>query len=102
MIDLATGWFEIVQYNDKQAATIENLVEQTWLCLYPRPMITTYDQGVEFLGHAFKNYLIKNEYLIKAKCVTTENPQVNSIFERIHQVIENLVHTFDLKDNFVD
>ena len=26
MIDLATGWFEIVSYNDKQAATIANLV----------------------------------------------------------------------------
>ena len=31
MIDLATGWFEIVSYNDKQAATISNIVEQTWL-----------------------------------------------------------------------
>ena len=28
MIDLATWWFEIVQYNDKQADTIANLVEK--------------------------------------------------------------------------
>ena len=28
MIDPETGWFEIVHYNDKQAATIENLVEK--------------------------------------------------------------------------
>ena len=62
MIYPATDWFEIVWYNDKQAATIANLVEQTWLCIYPRPTIVTFDQGNEFLGHAFKNELIKNEY----------------------------------------
>ena len=28
IIHPATGWFEIVQYNDKQAATISNLVDQ--------------------------------------------------------------------------
>ena len=28
MKDLETGWFEIVRYDDKQANTISNLVEQ--------------------------------------------------------------------------
>ena len=45
MIDPETGWFEIVRYNDKQAATIANLVGKTWLCRYPRPKIITYDRG---------------------------------------------------------
>ena len=54
MIDPTTGWLEIVQYNNKEDATIENLVEQTWLCRYPRPKIITYDRGNEFLGHALK------------------------------------------------
>ena len=31
MIDPTTKWFEIVQYNYKQAATIENLVEESSL-----------------------------------------------------------------------
>ena len=60
IIDPKNGWFEIVQYKDKHAATIENLLEQTWLCIYPRPVIILYDRGNEFLGHAFKNDLIKN------------------------------------------
>ena len=81
MIDPATGWFEIVCYNDKQAATIANLVKQTWLYRYPRPTIITYDRGNEFLVHAFKNDLIEKQYGIKAKCATTENPQENSILE---------------------
>ena len=58
MIDPATGWFEILSYNDKYAATIEKLVEKNWLCRYPRPTIITYDRGNELLGHAFKNDLI--------------------------------------------
>ena len=52
--------------------------------------------------HAFKNDLIKNEYVIKAKCVVTENPQENSILEIIHQVVLNLVYTFDLQKKCLD
>ena len=52
--------------------------------------------------HAFKNDLIKNEYGIKFKCETTENPQANPLLERIHQAIENLVHTFDLQNIYLD
>ena len=54
IIDPVTGLFEIVQFNDKQASIISNLVEQAWLCLYPRPTIISYDRGNEFLGHLFK------------------------------------------------
>ena len=71
MIDPETGWFEIVWYNYKQAATIPNLVEKTWLCRYPCPTISMYDRGNEFLGHPFKNNLIENGYRIKTKCATT-------------------------------
>ena len=102
MIDPETGWFEIVQYNDKQASTIENLVEQTRLCKYPRLTIITYYRGNEFLGHAFKNDLIETECGIKSKCATTENPQENSILERIHQVIANCVRKFDLQNNYLE
>ena len=59
MIDPETGWFEIIQYNDKQAATIENLVYKTWLCRYALPTIVTCDIRNECRGHAFRNNLIK-------------------------------------------
>ena len=102
MIDLATRWSLIVRYNEKQADTIANMVEQTQLCIYPRPTIITYDRGNKFLGHAFKNDLIEIEYVIKANCTTTENPQAKSILETIHQVISNLVPTFNLQYNYLD
>ena len=50
----------------------------------------------------FKNYIIKKEYIIKDKCATTYNPQVNSILEIIHQVILKLVRKFDLQNNYLD
>ena len=44
MIDPVTGWFEVVQYDDKRAITIENLVQTKSLYIYPRPIEITYDQ----------------------------------------------------------
>ena len=61
MIDPATKWFTIIEYNDKQAATIANLVEKIWLCRYPRPTIIMYDHVNELLGRVFINNLIKND-----------------------------------------
>ena len=43
MIDPATGWFEVKQIKDKQAITVANIVEQTWLSQYPWPTQITYD-----------------------------------------------------------
>ena len=30
MIDPATGWFEIQQYDDKKSITVANIIEQEW------------------------------------------------------------------------
>ena len=35
IIDPVTGWFEVVQYDDKIAITTANLVETMCLCRYP-------------------------------------------------------------------
>ena len=102
MIDLLTGWFLVIQYRDKQAATIANLVEQTWLFRYLRPTMITYDSRNLFLGHIFKSDLIRNKYRIKAKSETTANPKENSILERIHQVIANLVCTLGFQNNYLE
>ena len=74
MINPATNWFKIAEDDDKKAATIADRVEQMWLARYPRPSIITYDKGKEFLGHVFKNSLIRDMYGIKAKVATTANP----------------------------
>jgi hypothetical protein len=102
MIDPATGWFEVQEYGDKRAGTIANIVEQTWYARYPWPTEITYDRGNEFIGHAFQTDFIKNEYGTKVRGATVRNPQANAILERVHQVVANLVRTFDLENSDVD
>ena len=46
--------------------------------------------------------MIKNDYGIKGKPISTRNPQANAICERVHQVIANIIRTFELQDNFLD
>jgi hypothetical protein len=38
----------------------------------------------------------------KAKPITVRNPQANAIAERVHQVIGNIIRTFELEDNYLD
>ena len=102
IIEPVTGWFEATQYRDKKAMTIENLVETTWLVRYPWPVEITSDRGGEFLGHEFKNILIENEYDIKNKPTSPGNPQANAIIERIHQVLGDLVRTYNLQETYID
>jgi len=45
MIDPATGWFEMHQYDDKKSVTVANIVEQEWFSRYPWPTEVTFDQG---------------------------------------------------------
>jgi hypothetical protein len=78
MIDPATGWLEIQQYNDKQSITVANIVEQEWFSRYPWPRQITFDRGSEFIGQDFQK-MIKEDYAIKAKPITVRNPQANAI-----------------------
>ena len=83
MIDPATGWFEMKQIPDKEATTIANIVETTWLTRYPWPTIINYDRGTEFMAEFTK--MVQNDYGITRRPITTRNPQANAMIERIHQ-----------------
>jgi transposase InsO family protein len=101
MIDPASGWFEIHQYDDKRAITVANIAEQEWLSRYPWPTQITFDRGNEFIGHEFR-HTVTHDYGIKCKPITVRNPQANAIVKRIHQVIGNIIRTFDLENNYLD
>ena len=73
MIDPASGWFEIHQYDDKRAITVANIVEQEWFSRYSWPTQVSFDRGSEFIKSAFKQMLI-NDYGIKRKPITVRNP----------------------------
>ena len=97
MIDPATGWFKIKQYNDKKSITVANIVKQEWLARYPRHYLITLDQGSEFICQDFHDMCI-NDYRIKRKIISTQNPQVNAIVEHVHQMLGNLIRSFELQD----
>ena len=78
-----------------------NITEQEWLSWYPWPTQITFDRGNKFIVHEFKNTITHN-YGIKCKPLTVRNPQANAIVERIHQVIGNIIRTFDLENNYLN
>jgi hypothetical protein len=43
-----------------------------------------------------------NDYGMKKKPITTQNPQANAIVKRVHQTIGNIIQTFELHDNYLD
>ena len=101
MIDPATGWFEIHQYDDKRSITVANIAEQEWFSRYPWPTQVTFDRGSEFIGKDFRK-MIQDDYGVKGKPITVRNPQANAIVERVHQVIGNIIRTFELETNYLD
>ena len=40
-----------------------------------------------------------NDYGIKRKIISTQNPQANAIVEHAHQMLRNLIRSFKLQDN---
>jgi hypothetical protein len=100
MIDPATGWFEMHQYDDKRAISIANIAEQQWFCRYPWPTEVIFDRGNEFMGHEFREML--DTYGAKHKPISARNPQANAIVERVHQVLGNIIRTFELEDHYLD
>ena len=65
-------------------------------------MEITYDQGSDFIGNEFRKSQIETEYSITSKLNTLRNPTSNSILERIHQILGNLVRTFKTTETCVD
>ena len=55
-----------------------------------------FDSGTEFMAEFSK--MCQNDYGLKRKLITTSNPQSNTIIEQIHQIIGNIIRTFDVSN----
>ena len=71
------------------------MIEQTWLTRYPWPDQVVYDRGSEFLAEFQK--MITRDYNVTKKPITVRNPQANSIVERVHQTMGNMLRTFQVQ-----
>jgi transposase InsO family protein len=96
MIDPATGWFEVKSLDKEPDSDIVSAaMDDTWFCRYPRPQIIGYDNGSEFKS-VFET-MIKN-YGLESKGSVPYNPQSHGVIERIHQVLEDALRTFELEE----
>jgi len=96
MVDPATGFFEIVKIGHKTADIIAKWLELHWFTSYPWPKEITMDNGKEFAGAVSET--LKNEYGIIRKIITSCNPQSNSMIERCHKTLHNMICSAQIKD----
>ena len=94
LIDTATGWFELKTTKSKSAIDVANIVETTWLSRYPWLQEIVYDRGSEFMAEFAA--MVNDDYGITKQPITVCNPQANSMIERIHQTLGNIIRTFEL------
>lgn len=94
MIDPATGWFEVKEVAEATADCVSAAFDDAWLSRYPRPEYLGFDGGSEFKKE-FQQLL--TNYNLKPKPSTPYNPQANGIIERVHQVLNNCLRTFELQ-----
>ena len=53
-------------------------------------------------GRDLRKTLIEKEYGIKSKPILSGNTTSNATLERIHSVLYNLVHTYNINDTYAD
>ncbi len=99
MIDPATGWFEVKDIPRPSPEACQNVFDNMWLARYPRPQYIGFDNGNE--NKAVFTELCANMG-IKTKPSTTYNPQSNGIIERVHQVLNDSLRTFELEKQELD
>ena len=100
MIDSATGWIEIRTVPSARADFVANQVELAWLIRNPLLNKVIMNRRNEFLAE-FREMII-NDYRITIKQITSRNPQVNAILERVHQTIGNILRTFNIQNVVLD
>ena len=90
IVDWATAWPEFVAAKRFTFAYVTELFDSEWICRYPRPITVIHDNGSEFAGNEFQELL--QSYGIEAVPTTVKNPRANSIAERVHLIMVNILY----------
>ena len=90
MIDPCTNLVEIAHTLTTGAVENAAALENNWMARYPRPIKVLSDQGPEF-AQEFTDICKKNGCVHDTS--SSRNPQGNSIIERIHQTIGQVLRT---------
>jgi hypothetical protein len=96
-LDPASSWIELHPLPNLTSATTYTMFDNQWLCHYPRPYKCIYYQGSAFTSNEFQELF--SSYGIVPSPTTIQNPQANSILERLHQVIGNMLCASNFTDS---
>ena len=88
IIDIGIRWVELIPLHER-GRSISDIVDDYWLSRYPRPAIVLSDQGQKFKSWETDELL--RSYGIKHHFTTTYSATGNSIIERSHGTINNMI-----------
>jgi len=97
MTDPATRFFKMVEIGQKTADVIANWLEIHWLTRCPWPTEIAMVKGREFARGEVSETL-ENEHGVKRKIVASRSPQSNSMIERCHRTLHNMIRSAQIKD----
>ena len=89
IMDVFTGWVEIVPIETKDKGVIGDLFVREWLRRYPRPSRVIFDLGGEFDNEYFS--AVCTLWHIKPTPITAKNPRANAIVERMHSTLGDML-----------
>ena len=90
-IEPVTNLVELIRINNKTAEHVAQQFENCWLSRYPWPTKAIHDNGGEFTGYPFQKLL--EQANIKSTPTSPYTPTANSICERMHQTVGNVLRT---------
>jgi hypothetical protein len=88
-IDTASNLVELISIDNETSLHIRDKFVQSWLACYHRPIRCIHDKGGKIIGGTFQWLL--HSFDIKDVQLTSKNPQSNSICERMHQTVGNVL-----------
>lgn len=91
-IDPVTNLVELIRVENMTSKHIARQFENCWLARYPRPNKCIHDRGPEFVGQDFQ-FMLQQHGIIDTP-ITVRNPQANSVCERMHQTVGNILRIF--------
>ena len=77
--------------DNTRSGSIATLFGNEWLSRYPRPRRVVHDNGGEFVGYKFQELL--DNYGILSVPITVKNPRANSLVERLHLSMRDMLRT---------
>ena len=89
IIDVFTGWPEIIPIQTKKMEVIRDLLVQNWFRRYPRPSQMIFDAGGEFDNEEL--WKEATRWFVKPEPITVKNPRANAIVERMHKTLGDML-----------